>query len=175
MKERPIIMTAESVRAILDGKKTQTRRVVKPQPDGDHVEQWIDLFEPPYKPGDRLWVREAWCIRVSVEKAWCSYKADFPEHTLAEMAQRCRNFGKGTGWKSPMLMPRRLSRITLEVTGLQCERLQRISAADAIAEGYESIGCYVDDWDKLNAKRGYGWDANPWVWVVEFKVINKGE
>ena len=73
-----------------------------------------------------------------------------------------------------MLMPRALSRITLEIADIRCERLKSISAGDCLAEGYESIGKYIDDWDRLNAKRGFGWESNPWVWVLEFKRVETG-
>ena len=125
-----------------------------------HYPSYENGLKCPYgAPGDRLWVKEAWCEIGGV----VFYKANYEDRQASEYV-----------WMNPMFMPRRLSRITLEVTGLQCERLQRISAADAIAEGYESIGRYIDDWNKLNAKRGYGWDANPWVWVVEFKMREGG-
>ena len=232
-KSRPIIMSSDSVRAILENRKTQTRRVMKPQPtigkEGyysdfspypDSTAYWYERAEidkdgemyPGKKvfgvssedgeeghvchfgaPGDRLWVREAWKIVTSIEKTWCSYKADFQEHTLAEMAQRCKNFGNGTGWKSPMFMPRKYSRLTLEITNVRCERVQEITTADIEQEGFVRLdttgNSYVDIagmqhmfsefaeiWDKLNGKRkGCTWEDNPFTWVIEFKKIEGGD
>lgn len=201
MKERPIIMGAESVRAILEGHKTQTRRVIKPQPSvtyhwsGDAYEEGgmvkAVLSSKPtihfdYMPkcrwqvGDRLWVREAW--------AQCSdngilYKAD-------SMFIGCEKGDFAWDWKSPLFMPRWASRITLEITDIRVEQLQDITEGDAIAEGcsgrggvflrtdvypsvYESIPIqeYRTLWNSLNAKRGYPWESNPLVWVIKFKVI----
>ena len=198
-------MTAESVRAILDGKKTQTRRVMEPQPNfynaeaeyrydglsdwgsnhhyferldanGKPTEQYESVGRCRYgAPGDRLWVREAWCIVRSAERKWCSYKADFFESQLKGMAQRRKDFGLDNGWKSPMLMPRRLSRITLEITNVRCERVMSMWHCHTEKEGYgagsDSIQLFRDNWNSLNAKRGYGWETNPYVWVVSFKMI----
>jgi hypothetical protein len=163
-RERPIIFTGESVRAILAGAKTQTRRVVKPQPitgnyAGPIATDWLDCnVEPedqrygfwstggtdwpcPYGgPGNRLWVREAW---ASDERGRVAYKASedtWPTHSRVK---------DGTGWvswkwRSPMFMPRCHSRLTLEITGVRVERVQDISEADAKAEGADA---YPDDGD----------------------------
>jgi hypothetical protein len=81
-------------------------------------------------------------------------------------------------WKSPMFMPRKYSRLTLETVNIRCERLQDISSGDCIAEGYDRMGFVGHDfaaaWDTLNKKRGFGWDTNPYVWVLEFKLL-KGD
>jgi hypothetical protein len=174
MKERPIIMGADSVRAILDGRKTQTRRVIKPQPKfigAPNVPFKTDDANPkgiincPYcKVGDRLWVREIF----NCNEEGIAYKATQPDMD-------------GLPWKSPIYMPRTYSRITLEITDIRVERLQDITAQEAIAEGmpipyvardeYEPISMYRELWEKLNSKRGYPWESNPWVWVIEFKVV----
>lgn len=226
MKERPIIMTGESVRAILDGRKTQTRRVIKPQPPawatdlqpnvgpwvsfhGDHPEDGPSMWTPrcPYgKPGDLLWVREThWRNthpdRVFVEQAaferhdkpdriWLNGQRS--EHTRDRTALIDES-GKVLGYdwwvkRSPIFMPKWAARIWLRVTDLRVERVQEISEADAIAEGCPpasyvrtDISRRLDDyrsgfaaqWDTINAKRGFGWDANPWVWVVTFETAER--
>jgi hypothetical protein len=181
------------VRAILEGRKTQTRRVVKPQWRRQTVRiskefdgaicpiVWLDkpvqkgcktghVFVPsPYgQPGDRLWVRETFATGYGA----VFYKADDDLATC----------GMVVPWKPSIFMPRELSRITLEIAGVRVERVQDISEKDARAEGCEPM--HRDDlgqtfrtyrrgyqslWDSINAKRGYGWDANPWVWVIEFR------
>jgi len=196
---KPIIMSAESVRAILDGRKTQTRRVIKPQPwwieppslEGD---KWVGVYSKdpnvtnptyevrcPYPIGSRLWVRETWTrARTWTGKPWI-YKAEL---TAEEWARReeiaKRNPPDPSGyvlrWNSPIFMPRRASRITLEVTGVRAERLQDIAYPDIVAEGYPDPNhpyparmWYMALWDSINGKR-YPWASNPWVWVVEFAV-----
>ena len=212
MKERPILFSSEMVRAILAARKTQTRRVVKPQPEQststlDGVSdrfQWkrvIDTYRPlwpsvisrfcPYgQPGDRLWVREM-CRPCAVPQ--CSDTAICVEYRasdyckLGHLATLSRK-----GWRPSIFMPRWASRITLEIVGVRCERVNEISEADAHAEGADQEfrtvvyspagvkdyhmpvsfrGGFANLWDEINAKRGYSWDSNPWVWVVEFKRI----
>lgn len=148
MTDKPIIFSAPMVRALLDGRKTQTRRVIKvstgPIAPGDVMVRWgpdfggqCAIFRPRYAPGDRLWVREA--LRSVSERdadgtiADCiSYAADgaYPEHGLIEWP-----------WQRAVLpsihMPRWASRITLTVTDVRVQRLQEISEADARAEGIE--------------------------------------
>lgn len=228
MKERPIIFSAPMVRALLDGKKTQTRRIIKPQPDhrlwvgfphSGITGRSLDLLAGscPYgQPGDRLWVREAWqiadwtdcgdpCIRYTADQAerWPDLPmeaADWAQNQWAALsdpgnlaidgraADRRRRHG--------MFMPRWASRITLEITDVRVERLQDISEADAIAEGID--GAFVEGgrywrnyslsdaeamcapmlnfptesyrtlWESINGPGS--WDANPWVWVIEFKM-----
>lgn len=217
MIERPILFSAPMVRALLAGTKTQTRRVVKPQPCaavtsvylpfrdepnnwhgyGDDLIRWLGRC--PYgQPGDLLWGRESW--RVCGGREY-EYQQD-----------RCRVMYRATheedgfplGWESykwrPSIhMPRWASRITLEVTGVRVERLQDISEADAIAEGIERavIGddwrrysdaaselaglppcvtpraSYQSLWESINGPGS--WDANPWVWVVEFAPLTTSE
>lgn len=140
-------------------------------------------FSCPYgKPGDTLWVRETFAVNCVGGQDFLFYRADsYPD-------------GDGAPWKPSIFMPRKYSRITLRITDVRVERLQDISEADAIAEGLTSWSnekqpdithygiAIVDEvwstdprlvfqrlWDSINAKRGYGWDANPWVWVVSFE------
>lgn len=211
MRERPIIFTGESVRAILDGRKTQTRRVVKlsgpadcvhPRKDGRwefsklHGEdgELTDVLACPYgQPGDRLWVRETWCkpgygdkrTKEVLPLGLVEFRADcgIPQHRLLSLFYlRERDFR----WRSPIHMPRWVSRITLEVTSVRVEQLQDISERDIRAEGCPDFsnadertgvkdtryvaeyGWYSSAWDSINAKRGHSWESNPWVWVVEF-------
>lgn len=202
MTDRPILFSTPMVRAILAGEKTQTRRIVKPQPteapitngsalgsylvwpnNGAYLE-WQDVIaDPEYyaqagfcphgQPGDRLWVRETWnCIdtgRLAQRRDWVRYRA---------------TDGDEMNWRPSIFMPRWASRITLEITSVRVERVQSISMYDAMDEGvgfpkysqFEQgshlVGAFRDLWNSINAKRGYGWEVNPWVWVVAFKVVN---
>ena len=193
MTEKPIIFSGPMVRSILDGGKTQTRRVINlkigggklsakaigfTQSDqmplcwyghiagGGPTDGFIDEFLCPYgQPGDRLWVREAFCR--DLDRTLC-YRADeVPYH--AEL----------TRWKSPRYMPRKFCRLFLDVKAVRVERLQDISEADAKAEGVipdewprrHWSDYFVPAWESLNEKRGYGWSVNPWVWVVEFEKV----
>jgi hypothetical protein len=208
MKERPILMSSPMVRAILDGRKTQTRRIVKPQPKrGWHVEPFNCLHNGPSvlyarpsclagefttavrcpygAPGDRLWVRETFGrTNPGGEDGVYYYRADGrnPDSLGG------KPFDFDLAWTPSIHMPRAASRITLEVTGVRVERLQEISDADAIAEGAPGYDEEVDapppdtdhEWSyrasfqKLwNGINGDGsWDANPWVWVVEFRQLH---
>jgi len=202
MKERPILFSGPMVRAILEGRKTQTRRVVMPQPslvDGDGV-AFFDghgqggrgsrdrIIGCPYgAPGDRLWVRETWGLfdtqpSDGPERATVFYRADPDLHP---------NFLKYQLWRPSIHIPRWASRLTLEVTGVRVQRVQEISEVDAAAEGAGTAAFEVEVpvraaplrspechkagfailWDSINAKRGYGWDANPWVWMIELQRI----
>lgn len=219
IKERPIIMGAESVRAILEGRKTQTRRVVKAdisncfdlEHDGtlqlmeieDGNGDLISIFEccPYGKVGDRLWVRETFVDEGSFFGTLNIRTVKDPEGIESEIIYRADDndfvwtkddgtidFDKkkrrcASHWKSPIFMPRWASRITLEITDIRVERVQDITENDARAEGMTSplryIGAlrdaYIKTWNSLNAKRGYPWESNPWVWVVSFKVVKNGK
>ncbi|MFF6743141.1 hypothetical protein ACET5C_17155 [Pseudomonas aeruginosa] len=225
MKERPILFTGPMVRAILEGRKTVTRRVMKYQPHEDasvtvgnynitvvdrHGEQqprpeafgawWSDgergCICPHGQPGDRLWVREAWAADAQVdaiaprdlsqgEPIW--YPADFSVRQTG-----CSMISKGRGRPS-IHMPRWASRILLEITAVRVERLHDITEDQAEEEGVERPEniTNVDVWDgaerelfnAMNQPRARfrrlwsdingseSWDANPWVWVVEFKRV----
>jgi len=176
MKERPIIFSGKMVRALLDGSKTQTRRVVKPQPSffGSMTNpntpfKTIDYglhcqIRCPYgEPGDRLWVRENWQSHLGpyAESIIYAYKVTDDERLGP--------------WKPSIYMPRCASRITLEVTDVRLERLQNISEADAQAEGfsYSSIPLEQYRWVWEIANGLGSWAVNPWVWVVKFKRVDK--
>lgn len=159
MKERPIIFSTEMVKAILEGRKIQTRRVIKqrPLPVVDYENRC------PYgQVGDRLWVRESWTKDIYTGQVLC-YKAD-------EILENIR-------WISPFFMPRHASRILLEITEVRVERLQEILFTDIIKEGInpqEKLPSQVKAefaslWDSLNAKRGYSWETNPWIWCLTFR------
>lgn len=199
--ERPILFSGEMVRAILAGRKTQTRRVLKPQPGlhlgymmgreqryaiqvgEDYPDDASDRVQCPYGgPGDRLWARETFSSilvgsRCDAE-AWV-YRADGED--------------KAQVWRPSIYMPRMASRITLRVKNVRVERVQDISGDDVAAEGCrfvwgnrQTLGSdeegarrllFSQLWDGINAKRGYSWESNPWVWVVEFarECAVKGE
>lgn len=228
MKERPILFSGAMVRAILDGRKTQTRRIVKPQPTPGqgmvnasycgHPHLWLRSgpcrsddptyeWKCPYgKPGDRFWVREAWRVgkphdqtppcdilpaALAIDKGvtvlyeaggWRSVgpsgrgEPTYPDDAgMPDWAGKCR---------PSMFMPRAMSRITLEITGVRVERLNDCSVKDAIAEGAEPlppdpaitqvcpedyVAGYRKLWDSINGAGA--WKANPWVWVVEFRRV----
>lgn len=193
-KERSIIMSVESVRAILAGWKTQTRRVCKYPlehniltfTNKDGVKKY--LFDKwrlaPYQVGDRLLVKESYLFNDN--KIW--YKADYSDLESEKILRIWSGNGK---WQNPMFMPREYSRLTLAVTDVRLERLQNIPNVAIMQEGcpYSSkksrtwttnerlvtygMSWYSTLWDKLNGKRGFPWKSNPWVWVIEFKRVKK--
>lgn len=208
--ERGMIFNAEMVRAILDGRKTQTRRPIKwkqtrfteigEREDGskwpwsEDAEHAFDSWHPcPFgSVGDRIWVREtfqgplfdfdlmdSYCKdSTPFEKSeFCVYKADgvpAPEFYDADDELHCC-------WRPSIHMPRWASRILLEITGVRVERLKSISDRDALREGcstadMKSGDCVADVFARLWASI-YGsdsWNANPWVWVIEFKRVEGG-
>ncbi|HEX5704912.1 MAG TPA: hypothetical protein VFX97_17065 [Pyrinomonadaceae bacterium] len=238
-KERPILFSGPMVRAILEGRKTQTRRVLKFQPNPDWTEiaveyphannepvatyrafpnggsaRWAICGCPYGGPGDRLWVRETWAthfnqrfhdehglsapdflVDVETLEPCVVYAADqnFPMTINEEFVAEHNH----VAWKSSIHMKRSASRITLEITNVRVERLQEISAGDCYAEGVKTvpsdqsaafvpgtdiiqrggtaderyIRAFAKGWDALNARRGYSWESNPLVWVIEFKVL----
>ena len=200
MKERPILFSGEMVRAILAEQKTQTRRVMKPQPVNlvDAI-QWKKC--PHGIPGDRLWVRETWAApgyldhrKPSDIEDWnpILYRADGFIARQFEVGWSWLAFMFGR-WRPSIFMPRWASRIMLEIVNVRVERVREITEEDAREEGIiipdymagtvrlphggapvlrTSYGSrFADLWDRINAKPGYGWDTNPWVWVIEFRVM----
>lgn len=236
MKQSGIIFSDAMVRAILDGRKEQTRRVVIPQPppeysipicdahgcccwstdgteEGDCFPQESPLTCTFGKAGDRLWVRETFIIESNLMldsedrypppfrdgrpvlrlrdenfgDYWqqCHYRATDPEPKLVNQntALPCR-------WRPPLFLPRWASRITLEIVNVRVERVQDIPEDDVEREGVQVSHYYCDEddgefgthrcnprgdfrrvWDSLNAKRGFGWSVNPFVWVIRFRKV----
>lgn len=212
-KAHPILFTAEMVRAILDNRKNQTRRVISPQPiippdfappyisDGclscikrsPDFQGWFWVGDQqgkkircPYAVGDLLWVREAWAMDQvfddkpgSAGNKLCTrwFRAD---DTCAGPTNCNDTRGR---WRSSRFMPRWASRITLRIKDVRVERVQEISETDAEAEGVIGIDSvlgivipYRADfraiWERINGARGFGWSVNPYVWVIEFEVVN---
>ena len=176
MKERPILFSAPMVRAILDGTKTMTRRIIKPQPTHFNPAGTPRRVVPnggpsesiccPYgQPGDRLWVRETWmdCRNIDGAISDSMYRATFG------------NTPEGGQWRPSIHMPRWASRILLEITDVRVERAQDISEADAISEGVQHSTLndprveYRWLWESINGPDS--WAATPWVWVIEFRKI----
>ena len=198
---KPIIFNTPMVQAILEGRKTQTRRVIKPQPVKDDTFKGPYWYEPtvvnkdgelgpgkpvfgisstdgewgiksPYQPGDVLYVRETWSRDESGEYVYRTNYGTTEDDSFPPSMFR---------WCPSIHMPREAARIFLRVTNVRVERVQDITAHDAIREGMESeipfdtVDEFKELWNNLNAKRGYGWDTNPWVWVVKFERISKDE
>lgn len=200
MAIKPILFNTEMVRAILDGRKTCTRRVAKNVPDHTHRIEPVyengrfqfDCFYssyvaaldadadfcmpclPPYQQGDILYVRETWCKGSWMnEKERYYYKADDNDFHCV--------------WHPSIHMPKEAARIWLKVKDVLVERLQGIDGKGCVKEGIEEEplkdvgeefvkGMYHDLWDSTIKKSDidrYGWDANPWVWVVEFERCEK--
>ena len=183
MKERPILFSGPMANAIRDGRKTQTRRKVKfPLKDpltgcdvaGREVNSLIRQGDSPCpygQPGDRLWVRETWAPHADMPRSAiyrCDRGGDYQDNVTP-------NFR----WRPSIFMPRWASRILLEITAVRVERLQDISNEDALAEGVDLSGglrmrtmpwaLYRELWESINGDGS--WEANPWVWVIEFKVL----
>ncbi len=197
MKERPILFNGEMVRAILDGRKTMTRRPVKPQPGplGIHPAMRVQMAEnPPLGTiGDRLWVRETWRCHGGREYEYQKHQPSIRYRADAEPVEAVCN-----EWTPSIHMPRWASRITLEITGVRVERVQEMegmdaASSDALKEGVHRIHheggnyyysafrnqpdpknwtdpclAFKELWQSIYTN----WDANPWVWVYEFRRVN---
>ena len=238
VRERPILMSGPMVQAILDGSKTQTRRVAKVphsnplgvwEPavfgglaggrtrNGEEVAEFPALVHTrtghaiacPFEVGQRLWVRERWQFAD-----WTDDGHPFVRYAADNTVRLCEGAGKGESlvdtwaelsdpanyaidqkaadrrWRPSIFMPRWASRLLLEITAVRIERIQDISESDARAGGVErhdddgvtyygpwlkghasAVFEYRRVWDSLNAKRGHGWDTNPWVWCITFRKV----
>ena len=221
MKEHPILFSGPMVKAILDGRKSQARRVVRPQPNETKAAKYqvikvadyftgcpqaglayywsnqgcwnsSESFKCRYQVGDKPWVQEIWgvapCYNELRPSELCltarqvSWKAD--DGTVGADTYH-RNVDK---WRLPVHMPKWAARIWLEITGIRVERVQDIDNdwEDCLKEGVvgkneaccEVNGLHIkvlwkfrDHWNSLNKKRGFGYDENPWVYIIEFKKI----
>lgn len=203
MNERPIAFSAPMVRALLAGTKTQTRRVAKPRRKPSLLEPgaWSDDYvlapgnrewlmrDCPYgQPGDQLWVRETWAtppyfdlVRPSDLQVGTSiyYVADGKESLGRHnelSSEATRSLPEFWTRRPSIHMPRWASRITLEITGVRVERLQEISASDALAEGVTHSTLndprveYRWLWESIYGEGS--WNLNPWVWVIEFRKVD---
>lgn len=213
-------MCADTVKAILDGRKSQTRRVIKPSLGsaaewtpwegagtyrangliGDiPIEARASILYCPYEAGMKLWVRETWRAHDGMT-LHCRHKDEIEYRADGDRPKEPTD----SYWRPSIHMPRWASRITLEVVSVRVERVQEISEEDAKAEGVQPMqkghGYWGPDldglgdyhrivsgqkqrgyglaawayralWDSLNAERGFGWEKNPWVWVIEFKKL----
>lgn len=203
MNEKPILFNRGMVRAILEGRKTQTRRVVK----GEAL-RWLEQFNPefvadpdnslsPYGyTGDQLWVRETWSTSGSFDGIKPSELMSDPAFSKDDIRYRAAVMRADPyyKWRPSIFMPRWASRISLTINNLRVERLNQITNDDAIAEGLHDVelisvtdpndtrklimepcsGFALQEfeqlWESINGKRGYGWETNPWVWVIEFEL-----
>lgn len=232
MSDKPILMCGDMVRATLEDRKTNTRRLndlmeINKCPDAwtladaggpiNERENFPTIFindstgdvvyiKPRWCAGDRLWVRETWNCGESAIKGSLGFREY--RHIPKAPLENTRSIYYADGvpyipkmsWRPSIHMPRWASRITLEVVTVSVERLQDISASDAIAEGIRiekgsglidgedcymmttnsgymrghagAIAAFHNLWDSINAKRGYGWDVNPYVWVIEFRRMS---
>jgi hypothetical protein len=192
MEEHPILFSTEMVKAILDGSKTQTRRVIKLSrswfdENGKLVdtnywkgEDLVKTIKCPYgQVGDHLWCKETWASDCTCENPECNgviYKAGYAGKIIPDK------------WRPSIFLPRKFSRITLEITEVRVQRLQEISEADIIAEGcwWDTFNMggkllhqgdvpdiwYRHLWNSINGKK-YPWESDPWVWAITFKVIRQ--
>lgn len=206
MSMKPILFNTDMVKAILDGRKSCTRRIVKPQQlvgllpdkckngvpeeflkekkfmfkpycDMTDIELIMTSYKKPYQPGDILYVRETF-IQAAAHTFW--YKADGKSWMSKDLL-----------WKPSIHMPKEAARIWLKVTNVRVERLQEITVENALAEGVDKyirlngeieenaiITSFIGIWNSTIKKSNldfYGWDANPWVWVIEFERCEKPE
>lgn len=219
MASKPILFSTPMVQAILEGRKTMMRRVIKKIPNhmhcGKNIMDWdlsgvgelkegvlefsvqcdvddfyTDYAVASYRPGDILWVRETWSRDESGEYVYRTNYGTTEDDSFPPSMFK---------WHPSIHMPREAARIFLRVTNVRVERLQEITEEDATAEGISWLdeACYSNNgwaptlydpdsggspvfrdgftalWDSINAKRGYGWGTNPWVWVIEFERVSE--
>lgn len=210
IKYHPILFKGEMVRAILDKRKSQTRRVITklnstcgsgyPFGELDFDNAWIDpglgngqYLHAPFQDvvervrckwniGDRLWLRETFFYEWPTEDppedmrdCRIVFRADEPNYIDSTMREEDNKMYR---WSPSIFMPRWVSRITLRITNIRVERVQDITWGEAIAEGItfdekwqipKNVFSYL--WNSINKKPATTWAANPWVWVIEFEVV----
>lgn len=197
MSTKPILFNTQMVRAILDGRKSCTRRIVKPQPEGyfEVSEEPLYIYDtdgnqgkitPPYQPGDIIYVRETWHKYIKrVGKGQNCHLAEF----YGYKASVANSEDAGEPWKPSIHMPKEAARIWLKVTDVKVERLQNITSEQICKEGVEVEEPHVLNgeekryafsilWNSTIKKSEldrYGWDANPLVWAIEFERCEKPE
>ncbi len=209
MKEYPIIMSGNHPKLILNGSKTQTRRVIKPQPPIDTIIKehsgvkgyWIPYTSDgrlmnstqgsrkddcgwycPYgQVGDRLLIKETWATEKRYDHLKPSLIPDTAKiYYIDKVIHKAGGYSLFTEMgkvRPSMFMCLWMSRTRPGITEVRVERVEIISSADARAEGYlpSERGSETDNfhnaWDSLNAKRGFDWEVNPWVWCISFKVV----
>lgn len=196
---KPILFNTDMVKAILDGRKTVTRRLVKDPPNNVYAGRCVlgaGLFdeathmrvvEPSIKIGDILYVRETW-HKYRVKKPQKAVPYDFKEIQYLYRAdgEVANSDGSPFVWRPSIHMPKEAARLFLRVKNVRVERLNKMEEEDAIAEGFPDLGVDADSplerfsvlWDKTISRDQigeYGWYANPWVWVIEFEKISKEE
>ncbi|MFA5528311.1 MAG: hypothetical protein WC996_06805 [Peptostreptococcales bacterium] len=204
---KPILFNTEMVQAILEGRKTVTRRIIKPQPN--NIEMLNGVFsngllkifydfdeeiniKAPYEVGDILYVRETWYYENHMHDLIAGepdlpngeyshryvYRASSPDYPV--------NVGVGKhGWMPSIHMPKIAARIFLKVTYIRVERLQGITEGQAYKEGTtlpspraNYVNSFISLWDGTIKKQDldkYGWEANPWVWIIEFEKKEREE
>ena len=193
VKELPILFSGPLVKAILEGRKSQTRRLVKYVPSLGEPESWCPSavaghIEGGYQrfcpygdaPNGRLWVRETWAIPPGSDaRDDVAYRADLSEEQQKEERSVRRLVGRiDSPWRPSIHMPRWASRITLKITDVRVERLQYLTEEDAKAEGVDPIKAKVPThrdafrmlWDEINGERAT-WASSPWVWAISFRRL----
>ena len=167
--QKPILFSAPMVQAILEGRKTQTRRVCK---SPLYLLGGQDIENSAFQKDDILWVRETWAGQHRFDHL---PPCEIPVKTNIHYAAT-EDLG-GLMKRPSIFLPNWAARIWLDVTNVRVERVQEISDSDAEAEGFKrndiftALGNFLEYWDQLNEKRGYGVEVNPWVWVYEFKKV----
>ena len=180
MAERPILFNTEMVKAILEDRKTQTRRICKGQPQDGITSPATLGYEPPYKPDDILWVRETWAKDVGRYM----YRANYSDTEKFYMNGREIRMT----WHPSIHMPRAAARLFLRVEDVRMERLQDMKMSDIKAEGVVPSHVTGGQWQqwqqdfmkpvwdgtiKKTDLRRFGWNGNPWVWVYEFVRLDR--
>ena len=184
MSEKGILFSAPMVRAILDGRKNQTRRICKsgmvtenPLAKGYFTDQTEKLVIPKYRIGDVLYVRETFAFFIydrKIKKQYYWYKADYPdfpeEYPEGWEMEGAGCYRKDT-WHPSLYMPKDAARIWLKVTDVRVERLQEITDDGARQEGVENREAFRELWGEINGKES--WNNNPYVWVIKFERVEK--